>query len=59
MCVYLIWTYRVLPTEAPSAVSVAGDSDGEVGLYYPIAMRQCSLCIQVTLHNKYLWTFKD
>lgn len=53
MCVYLIWTYRVLPTEAPSAVSVAGDSDGEVGLYYPIAMRQCSLCIQVTLHNKY------
>lgn len=32
MCEYLIWTYWVLPTEAPSAVSVADDSDSKVGL---------------------------
>lgn len=30
-CVYVIWTCWVLPTEAPSAVGVADDSDGEVG----------------------------
>lgn len=39
MCVYLIWTYWVLPAEAPSAVSVAGDSEGEVGLYCQIAVK--------------------
>lgn len=53
MCAYLIWTYWVLPTEAPSAVSVADGSGGEVGLYFQIAMRQRSLCIQITMYNKY------